>query len=220
MLTYLPELSSIHRQADETDPMAPVWNNGYLSGLDIAALYTFVREYKPAKYVEVGSGNTTRVYVKAVRDVQRTDYAVYRPHSISIEPAPRAETDGLASCIIRQPFEQLTDYSTLTDCGPGDIAFIDNSHRVLPNSDTMVFFMELLPVLKPGVIVHIHYVYLPYDYPPLCASAFTPSNMPWLVFCSPIRKDIRCSSRVFMFLSSRRWLRCCSLCGAVPISEG
>src|SRR5690606_10841167 len=50
--------------------------------------------------------------------------------------------------------------------------FIDNSHRVFPNSDAMICFLEILPRLKKGVIVHIHDVYLPYDYPQFMCDRF------------------------------------------------
>src|SRR5205085_7340172 len=48
----------------------------------------------------------------------------------------------------------------------GDILFIDGSHRVFMNSDVAVLFLDVLPRLKPGVLVHIHDIYLPSDYPP------------------------------------------------------
>jgi len=71
----------------------------------------------------------------------------------------------LADLVIRQPVEDITDYAFIELLQPNDILFIDNSHRCLPNSDVTVCFLELLPKLKPGVIVHIHDIYLPYDYP-------------------------------------------------------
>ena len=54
----------------------------------------------------------------------------------------------------------------IADLGAGDILFMDGSHRVFTNSDCVVFFLEILPELKPGVLVHIHDIMLPYDYPP------------------------------------------------------
>jgi hypothetical protein len=64
------------------------------------------------------------------------------------------------------PLENMHDYSLITSgLGENDILFIDNSHRCLPNSDATVCFLELLPQLKTGVIVHIHDIYIPYDYP-------------------------------------------------------
>ena len=49
---------------------------------------------------------------------------------------------------------------------------MDNTHRILPNSDAMVFFLEILPRLKRGVIIHLHDIYLPYDYPQFMCDRF------------------------------------------------
>ncbi len=145
----------------------PAWNNGFLPGLDMAMIYTLLVQYQPKRYVEVGSGNSTKVAHRAIRD-----HAL--PTRItSIDPHPRAEIDALADEVIRRPFESL-DLTTLTNLEPGDILFIDNSHRILPNSDATVFFLEVLPKLKKGVIVHIHDIYLPYDYPQfMCDRAYS-----------------------------------------------
>ena len=81
-----------------------------------------------------------------------------------MDPAPRAEIDQLADTIVRQPFENA-DLGLFTSLKSGDVVFVDNSHRIFPNSDATVFFMDVLPILAPGVIVHVHDVYLPFDYP-------------------------------------------------------
>jgi hypothetical protein len=88
-----------------------------------------------------------------------------------MDPMPRAEIDALADKVVRRPFETV-DHSELLDLEENDVLFIDNSHRILPNSDAMVFFMEILPKLKKGVIVHIHDIYLPYDYPQFMCDRF------------------------------------------------
>lgn len=136
----------------------PYWINGFLPGLDIMMLYTILAAENPATYIEIGSGNSTMVVAKAKADHK------LRTNIISIDPAPRTEIDQLSDSIIREPFEK-TDLAQFSQLKRGDIVFVDNSHRVLPNSDATVFFMDVLPYLAPGVIVHIHDVYLPYDYP-------------------------------------------------------
>src|SRR5687767_8261872 len=78
---------------------------------------------------------------------------------------PRVEIDALADTIIRQPLENMKVLSFADDLQANDILFIDNSHRSFPNSDVTVCFLEILPRLKKGVIIQIHDVYLPYDYP-------------------------------------------------------
>jgi len=148
----------IKSSGKETDQTQPSWNNGFLPGLDIIGIYTLLTHYRPKKYIEVGSGNSTKVAYKAKRENQ------LNTQIISIDPQPRAEIDQLADEVIRKPFENI-DFDVVDHLEANDILFIDNSHRILPNSDAMVFFMETLPRLKKGVIVHIHDIYLPYDYP-------------------------------------------------------
>ncbi len=164
-LQYSADLQNIRQINSEKNPDYPAWNNGFLPGLDIVAIYTMLAKYRPARYVEVGSGNSTKVAAKAKRE-QKLPTEI-----ISIDPYPRAEIDHLADRIIRQPFEN-TDFNFLFDLQPGDILFIDNSHRILPNSDAMVFFLEVLPRLPKGVVVHIHDIYLPYDYPQFMCDRF------------------------------------------------
>jgi hypothetical protein len=149
----------------ERDTTKPGWNNGFLPGLDIIGIYTMLAEFKPKKYIEIGSGNSTKVAYKAKQE-QQLDTEI-----ISIDPMPRAEIDQLADVVIRQPFENI-DLNLLYTLDENDILFVDNSHRILPNSDAMVFFMDILPKLKKGVIVHIHDVYLPYDYPQFMCNRF------------------------------------------------
>jgi predicted O-methyltransferase YrrM len=153
-------LQQIKTSDKEINENAPAWNNGFLPGLDIAALYTAISYFKPARYVEIGSGNSTRVARKSITD-NRCGTKI-----ISVDPFPRANIDHLADEVIRRPLENLEDLDFIVNgLQANDILFIDNSHRCLPNSDATVCFLELLPRLKPGVIVHIHDIYLPYDYP-------------------------------------------------------
>lgn len=149
----------------EIDSIKPTWNNGFLPGLDIVGIYTLLTEYKPKKYIEIGSGNSTKVAYKAKIE-QNLDTEI-----ISIDPMPRAEIDSLADKVIREPFENI-DFNILEELNENDFLFVDNSHRILPNSDSMVFYLEILPRLKKGVIVHIHDIYLPYDYPQFMCDRF------------------------------------------------
>lgn len=164
-LKYIDSIKVIRDAEEETNPLAPVWNSGYLPGLDIVGLYTILAEFKPEKYLEVGSGNSTRVAFKA-----KTELGL-NTEIISIDPHPREEIDRISDNIIRLPLED-TNLEGIQKLRENDIIFIDNSHRILPNSDSTVFFLEVLPSLARGVIVHIHDVYLPYDYPQFMCDRF------------------------------------------------
>lgn len=163
-LPFKDNLQKIEPSAN-TDHNVPHWNNGYFPGLDIILLYSMLAQKKTCKYIEVGSGNSTKVAAKAKKENN------LQMEITSIDPFPRAEIDHLADKVIRKPFESI-DADFLLELEENDILFIDNSHRILPNSDSMVFFMETLPKLKKGVIVHIHDIYLPYDYPQFMCDRF------------------------------------------------
>ncbi|MFA5816923.1 MAG: class I SAM-dependent methyltransferase [Bacteroidales bacterium] len=158
---------SLNKSENEPDENQPAWNNGYLPGLDIMALYTMIGHFQPTHYIEIGSGNSTKVARKAIKDNRLATQI------LSIDPFPRANIDNLADEIIRKPLEKVEDISLISDrLGANDILFIDNSHRCLPNSDATVCFLEILPLLKPGVIVEFHDIYLPWDYPPFMCDRF------------------------------------------------
>ncbi|MBA3665453.1 MAG: class I SAM-dependent methyltransferase [Bacteroidetes bacterium] len=160
ILKYKKIFDQIKPEQKDVDETEPYWNNGFFPGLDVVSLYTFLAEYKPKKYIEIGSGNSTKVARKSINENKLATEIT------SIDPYPRASIDKLADKVIRMPLEKMSDYSEIINyLEKNDILFIDNSHRCLPNSDATVCFLELLPQLKPGVIVHIHDIYIPYDYP-------------------------------------------------------
>lgn len=171
---YLEHVRSIVALADDLariplqrgqDPSEPAWVNDWLPGFDAAALYMFVATQRPQLYLEVGSGTSTTFVRRAVRDHGLPTRLV------SIDPQPRSEIDALCDEVVRQPLEDV-DLSVFDTVAPGDIVFVDNSHRVLPNSDATVVFLEVLPRLPAGVLVHLHDIWLPDDYPPQWADRF------------------------------------------------
>ncbi|MCX6272645.1 MAG: class I SAM-dependent methyltransferase [Bacteroidetes bacterium] len=146
----------------------PCWDNHFFPGLDIIGLYGLLNHYKPRKYVEIGSGNSTMVARKAIKEGK------LETRITSIDPMPRAIIDDISDVIVRKPLEEMEDLGFIEELEENDILFIDNSHRCLPNSDVTVCFLELIPRLKKGVIIHIHDVYLPYDYPQfMCDRAYS-----------------------------------------------
>ena len=180
---YKAQLQSIQKMDAVQDANQPGWNNGFLPGLDIMALYVLLAELKPKRYVEIGSGNSTKVAHKAKKDLG-LDMQI-----VSIDPFPRAEIDHLADQVIRTPFENL-DNAFLKDLDENDVLFVDNSHRVFPNSDATVFFMEVLPELKKvwwcTSTISTSRTIIRNS----CATVFTRSNTYWQHFCSPIRTTI------------------------------
>lgn len=141
------------------DGKTPFFRNSMFSGMDAVSLYSFVCKRNPRSIVEIGSGNSTKFLRRAIDDRD------LETQLISIDPQPRQEIDELTNIIFRSRLEDI-DLKVFEDLGDNDIVVFDGSHRCFQNSDVTVFFLEILPSLKPGVLVYIDDIYLPYDYPP------------------------------------------------------
>ena len=145
--------------------LEPFWSNIWFTGLDAMALYTMLATNKPAQLIEIGSGNSTKFARRAIKD------HALPTRIISIDPQPRAEIDALCDEFVRAPLEDSVE-NLAQRLKAGDILFFDGSHRSFQNSDVTVFFLEVLPRLAAGVIVHIHDIFLPNDYPEQWAARY------------------------------------------------
>lgn len=155
-LALAGDLVRIPRDAPQNE-MEPYWKNRWMPGLDSVALYGFVATSRPRRYIEVGSGNSTKFARRAITDHQLNTYIT------SIDPYPRASVDAICDKVIRRRAESVA-IEVFDTLEANDILYIDGSHRVLMNSDVTAIFLDVLPRLKPGVLVEVHDVFLPYDY--------------------------------------------------------
>jgi hypothetical protein len=144
--------------ADAGTHGSPSWGQDWFTGLDAAALYTFIREREPSRYHEIGSGNSTLFAAQAIRDGNLTTTI------LSVDPKPRVEVDLVCDEILRRPLQDA-DLQRVGALTRGDVLLVDSSHYALTNSDVVAFFLRLLPWIEPGVRVGIHDVFLPDDYP-------------------------------------------------------
>ncbi len=136
----------------------PRFNQDWFPGLDGVMAYTMVRKFEPKKVIEIGSGHSTRFMAQAIKD------GGLSTHLHSIDPVPRRDIDAICTQVTRKTVDQVSA-EMLTDLNENDILFIDGSHIFMPGADTDYLFLEILPQLKKGVIVHIHDILLPYEYP-------------------------------------------------------
>ncbi|MET4279001.1 MULTISPECIES: class I SAM-dependent methyltransferase [unclassified Bradyrhizobium] len=148
-----------HIPFEAASPTAPFWNNTWFSTLDAASLMFFIYERSPKTYLEIGSGFSTKFARTAI------DAAGSGTKLCSIDPHPRSEIDDICDEVTRIPLE-LVDLQAFESLTANDIAFFDGSHRIFTNSDTTVFLLDVLPRLKPGVLVHFHDIFWPDDYIP------------------------------------------------------
>jgi hypothetical protein len=135
----------------------PFWFNVWFPALDAMALTAMLKRHNPGRFVEIGSGVSTKFARRAI-----SRYGL-KTKLVSIDPEPRNAVDQLCDQVIRKPLEQC-DPGMFPALEAGDILFLDSSHRAFQGSDVTVFFTEILPRLKPGVIVQVHDIYLPDDY--------------------------------------------------------
>ena len=134
-------------------------NNTLFGGVDALVAYCMVRHFKPRTIIEVGSGFSSLVLGQAAERNKRAGL-------ICIEPFPREFLregfPGLRSLIEKKVQDiELEFFSQLES---DDILFIDSSHTVKIGSDVNYLFLEVLPRLRPGVIVHVHDIFLPFEY--------------------------------------------------------
>ncbi len=129
------------------------------------ALYALIRELRPKRMIEVGSGMSTRISAAAFRDNAKAG----KPGVFTaIEPYPsaalKAGYDGLSQLVVTKvedvPLERFQEL------GENDILFIDSSHTVRIGGDVNYLFFRILPLLKPGVIIHVHDIFFPREYLP------------------------------------------------------
>ena len=135
-------------------------NNGFFDGTDALVAYCMVRRFRPRLIIEVGSGYSSLLMGEAGA---RNDACPL----ICVEPFPSDFLSkgfpGLKSLVIKEV--QEIDLDFFSQLQSGDVLFIDSSHTVKIGGDVNYLFLEVLPRLKPGVIVHVHDIFLPFDYP-------------------------------------------------------
>ncbi|MDT0202580.1 class I SAM-dependent methyltransferase [Nocardioides sp. AE5] len=129
---------------------------------DARTLYYFLREHKPKRYLEVGSGLST--YYASLAGAQNATAG--SPLSITcVEPYPFGALRTLPDFTLVEGFVQDVPVSRFEDLEAGDVLFIDSSHALKIDSDVAYLFLEVLPRVKPGVFVHIHDVHFPFNGP-------------------------------------------------------
>lgn len=138
--------------------------NGMFGLISATTTYAMVREFKPSRIVEVGGGWSTVVLSRAAQDVRAGGDACT---VVTIDPFPSsalrfAETQGVE--LIAQRAEEVPDdvYGQLRD---GDMLSIDSSHVIRYGGDVLHLYLEILPRLPRGVLVHVHDIFIPRRYP-------------------------------------------------------
>jgi Methyltransferase domain/CBS domain len=161
VMQHAAELDHV-RVSPPAKPGEFIWENGVFFGGDAHAYYGLVRELKPQRVIEVGSGWSSLLLGRALE-------ANMAPSEVTlIEPEPNWAVLGdlpLGWQMIESKVQEV-DIALFESLEPGDILFYDGSHCVRTASDVNWIFFEVLPRLAQGVWIHIHDINWPHDYPP------------------------------------------------------
>ena len=138
------------------------FNNKFFEAGDAEIYYQTIRYFKPKKIIEIGSGHSSLLAKQAIKNNKKIDNVTTK--LTCIEPYENRWLEENDIHVIREKVEEI-DVKIFSDLNKNDILFIDSSHVIKPQGDIIKIFLEILPKLKPGVIVHIHDIFSPRDYP-------------------------------------------------------
>lgn len=143
-------------------PLEFYLNNGAFESGDAEYWYQLIRTIKPKRIFEVGSGNSTLMAVKAIKRNHEEDLSCKCEH-VCIEPYENPWLEEAGVSVIRKKVEEI-ELSFFSKLQENDILFIDSSHMIRPQGDVLFEYLELLPSLNKGVIVHVHDIFSPKNY--------------------------------------------------------
>ncbi len=141
------------------------YNNGFFETVDAEIAYCLVRHYKPRRIVEVGGGFSSRVMAAALDRNLKLDEV--RGELVTIDPFPdRFPKKALSDRVhlITQTVQNV-DLDVFLSLESGDFLFLDSSHVVGIGSDVVREYLEIIPRISGGVLIHAHDIFIPADYP-------------------------------------------------------
>jgi hypothetical protein len=141
------------------------YNNDWFSYSDAIFLYCFLRKNMPNKIIEVGSGYSSAVILDTVEMI----YPKFPDITFS-DPYPNRlkgllKKDDIKNITLIERKVQDIPIEKFNSLNRGDLLFIDSSHVVKAGSDVQYLLFNILPLLKPGVFVHFHDIFYPFEYP-------------------------------------------------------
>ena len=159
LAAFASELSDVPEQGGGKGRFA--WDNGAFGKVDALAYYGIVRKLEPNRVVEVGIGASSLLLKRAISANGRKTKVTL------IEPYPRWEMLGElpSDWTLHERILQRADLKIFESLEAGDVLFYDGSHCVSTASDVNWMLFEILPRLSPGVWIHFHDIFWPFDYP-------------------------------------------------------
>lgn len=171
------------------------FDNGTFCTGDAEIWYQLVRARRPRRIFEIGSGNSTLMARRAIAR-NKLDDPTYDCKHLCVEPYEMPWLEQAGVTVLRKKVEdvELSLFAELTD---GDVLFIDSSHVIRPEGDVLCEYLQILPTLNKGVIVHVHDIFSPRNYPErwligdvrfwneqYLLEAFLSQNPSWKIICA------------------------------------
>jgi predicted O-methyltransferase YrrM len=158
-LALLAQLAAHPLPTDGATPWSDPANDQFPAH-DAALLYGMVRHLAPARMIEIGSGWSTTVTARAISD------GGLATRLTCVEPYPRDFVRHIEAVHeLREERVEHTPMAVFEELRAGDVVFVDSSHVVKTGSDVVHLLLEVVPRLAPGVVVHLHDIFIPEDYP-------------------------------------------------------
>lgn len=137
--------------------------NGAYESVDAEVLYALLRHLRPRQVIELGSGASSHV-IDLARRRNAADDAPFT-HEI-FDPFPFGHALGpVADAVTRPVRAEEVPVAEIERLKDGDVLFVDTTHTVKTGGDVVRIVLELLPAVPVGVHVHVHDIFLPYEYP-------------------------------------------------------
>ena len=163
---YYDEVAGLSRYSElVSDALGP----GY-GPVESQVLHCFVRAAAPDRVVEVGGGVSTAIIASAAAMNAEEGRSLTKIVTVEPFPAPAlASMPGVE--LVREP-AQAVEPALFGKLRQGDLLFIDSTHTVKTGSELMRLYLEIVPALPAGIVIHVHDIYLPYLYAPDVLSSY------------------------------------------------
>ena len=160
-LVYANELIELNLTKKSPNYNFNIKNKFFEQG-DAEIYYQLIRHIKPKNILEIGSGQSTLIALEAIKKNKNIDKT--NAKITCVEPYENMWLNQLDIKVLRKKIEDV-DKNYYLKLRSGDILFIDSSHIIKPQGDVLKIFLEIIPKLNKGVIVHVHDIFTPKNYP-------------------------------------------------------
>jgi predicted O-methyltransferase YrrM len=161
-LGFLQNISELNLISAEISSKGFYVHNPNFGAGDAELYYLLIRNKKPRRIIEIGSGYSTQLSILALEKNKAEDANC---ELTCIEPFEMPFLDSLHGVtVIRKQVERVP-LEIFKSLEVNDILFIDSSHIIRPGNDLLFIYFQILPILKKGVLIHIHDIFTPRHYP-------------------------------------------------------